>query len=249
MSDEFCQILGVRFFTGGLPRLLDLTAGGGLVVVPSAPVLADMRFDEHHRQAVEGADFAITDSGFMVMLWLLLRRTRLTRISGLRYLRALLDDPRFRAAGATLWVMPSSAEARANRFWLQSRGIPLTGEDCYLAPLYPKGPLTDPALVAMIEARRPRYVVLNIGGGVQERLGYHLRNTLSYRPSILCTGAAIGFLSGNQANIPPWADRMFLGWFLRVLREPRRFLPRYRRALGLVPLLLRFQENSIGSKR
>jgi UDP-N-acetyl-D-mannosaminuronic acid transferase (WecB/TagA/CpsF family) len=52
--------------------------------------------------------------------------------------------------------------------------------------------------------------------GVQERLGYALRKQLSYKPAILCLGAAIAFLSGGQANIPNWADRLMLGW-LRVI--------------------------------
>ncbi len=50
---------------------------------------------------------------------------------------------------------------------------------------------------------------------MQERLGYALRKQLSYKPAILCLGAAIAFLSGGQANIPNWADRLMLGWLFR----------------------------------
>ena len=39
-------------------------------------------------------------------------------------------------------------------------------------------------------ARKPKVVMMAIGGGVQERLGYALRRQLSYKPAILCLGAA-----------------------------------------------------------
>lgn len=58
-------------------------------------------------------------------------------------------------------------------------------------------------------------------------------------PSILCLGAAIAFLTGGQANIPPWADTLILGWLLRLLSSPRKFWRRYWDALGLARLLWR----------
>jgi N-acetylglucosaminyldiphosphoundecaprenol N-acetyl-beta-D-mannosaminyltransferase len=88
-------------------------------------------------------------------------------------------------------------------------------------------------------------VILSLGGGVQERLGHYLRQNLSYRPAILCTGAAIAFLSKQQANIPPWADRLMLGWLMRVIYAPRKFLPRYRKALQLAPLLWKYRSRSV----
>ena len=72
--------------------------------------------------------------------------------------------------------------------------------------MYPKGPIADPSILKWIETRRPPYIIINLGGGVQERLGFYLKENLSYRPSIICVGAAVAFLSGIQANIPAWAD-------------------------------------------
>ena len=174
----FQTILGLRFYTGELPGLLDLTLQGGLIVVPSAPVLADLAADPAHRAALEGSDFAITDSGLMVWLWRLRTGQRLPRISGLKFLRALIESPAFRAPGATFWVMPSAPDAEANVRWLQAQGVSATLDDCYIAPLYPAGPLEDPNLLAALEARRPRYIILCLGGGVQERLGFFLRKNL-----------------------------------------------------------------------
>jgi UDP-N-acetyl-D-mannosaminuronic acid transferase (WecB/TagA/CpsF family) len=243
---DFRQILGIRFYVGQPPGLMELTKQGGLIAVPSAPVLTHLTEDEVHRAAVEGCDFAITDSGFMVLLWRFFTGDRLVRISGLRFLQALVDLPEFRAPRATFWVMPTPADSVANRRWLVAQAVAVADDQVYLAPIYaPTGALRDEALLAQIEKTRPAFVILCLGGGVQERLGYYLRQNLGYRPAIICTGAAIAFLSGRQTNIPKWADRLFLGWFFRLLSDPARFLPRYRQALRLPGLLLKYRGRSV----
>ena len=58
----------------------------------------------------------------------------------------------------------------------------------------PFGPkLKDLSLLEIIENKRPKFIVINIGGGVQEKLGYYLRTRLDYSPAITCTGAALAF--------------------------------------------------------
>ncbi len=245
MPNTFRQILGIRFYCGDISGLLDLTHSGNFVVVPAAPALVDLPSDSAYRAALEQSDFAITDSGFMVLLWFLKHGEWLTRISGLKYLRSLVDDSDFRAAGASFWIMPSAADAEANMRWLRTKGFSLSAPDTYQAPHYPTGMLCDPALLAKLEEARPRYIVINLGGGVQERLGHYLRLNLSYRPAIICTGAAIAFLSGQQASISPWADRYVLGWLIRCLNEPRKFFPRYCKAIRLISLLWKHGSKSV----
>jgi UDP-N-acetyl-D-mannosaminuronic acid transferase (WecB/TagA/CpsF family) len=84
-------------------------------------------------------------------------------------------------------------------------------------------------------------VILNVGGGVQEQLGCWPKQRLSYTPAIVCTGAAIAFITGGQASIPPWADRLYLGWLLRILSNPRSYTKRYVQALALVPVVLKWK--------
>ena len=247
MAENFRPILGIKFYVGTMPGLLELTSRGGLVVAPAAPALVDLPTDNAYRQALENSDFAITDSGFMVLLWALIECERLPRISGLRFLSALFRAPGRVTSGTSFWVMPSEAEMTANLAWLRSQGHEVTKDHCYLAPHYAAGSLQDTDLLKTIETHRPVYVIISLGGGVQERLGYFLRRNLSYRPAILCTGAAIAFLSKQQANIPPWADRIMLGWLLRILYAPRKFLPRYWKALRLVPILWKHRKRGVQS--
>jgi UDP-N-acetyl-D-mannosaminuronic acid transferase (WecB/TagA/CpsF family) len=274
------RILGVDFFTGRIDAVVDLALSrGGLVVAPSAPGLAvDLVKAPSYREALTTADLAITDSGFMVLLWRLFTGEKLPRHSGLKFMRALLARPELKVPGAVFWVMPSAEEDARNRAWLVAQGFPVTADDVYLAPHYQAGEIIDEALVRRIEARRPRVVMLAIGGGVQERAGLMLRRELRKRaaveegnssgshepgpessdsnfdlrlhlsaearggPAILCLGAAIAFLTGGQVAIPRWADKLVLGWFFRLVSNPRKYWRRHWEALALAPLLYRCRD-------
>lgn len=244
VTTDVRRILGVDFFAGTTEAALKKGLRGGLVVVPAAPALVEIVTDHAYREALLRADLVLTDSGFMVLIWNWLMGDRLRRVSGLEYLKLLLDHPSVGRPGNVLWVMPSAAARDKNLAWLRARGLHFSAEHCYLAPLYPRNQVEDPALVAQVNERRPLHVIVGLGGGVQEKLGLHLKRRCSYLPAIHCIGAAIGFLSGDQVSIPDWADRWFLGWLLRCISQPRRFVPRYWRALRLAPMLIRYRERS-----
>jgi UDP-N-acetyl-D-mannosaminuronic acid transferase (WecB/TagA/CpsF family) len=242
---KFRKILGINYFVGSLAGLLEESKKGGLIVVPAAPALAELETNHEYRRALEKATFAITDSSFLVLLWFLRKGEILTRISGLQYVRGLVSDEAFRRPGATYWVMPSNEDMLANLTWLKGQGISVASEYCHIAPHYAKGQVFDEKLLSSIEARRPAYVVINIGGGTQEVLGAYLASRLSYSPAIVCTGAAIAFLSGRQAKIHPWLDRLMLAWLVRCLHEPRKFVPRYLRGFGLIQVVLTFADRPV----
>lgn len=235
------EILGVNFFVGNAQAAVETASRGGLVVGPAAPALIQLTRDAQYRRALLEADVVLTDSAFMVLLWNTMMRDRIRRVSGLEYLRVLLAQPQFQAPGISLWIMPSPISMDRNLAWLQGRGYPITQADCYLAPHYPAGQIADPSLVELIDRKRPSHVIIGVGGGVQERLGLCLKERCQGRPAIHCIGAAIGFLSGDQAGIPPWADHSGLGWLFRCLYNPKRFVPRYLSALRLAPLMWRYR--------
>jgi UDP-N-acetyl-D-mannosaminuronic acid transferase (WecB/TagA/CpsF family) len=142
--------------------------------------------------------------------------------------------------------MASPVSAQRNLAWLREQGIEVDAEDVYLAPMY-GADIEDRDLVALLEELRPQHVVVTLGGGTQERLGLYLKRSLSYRASIHCIGAAIAFLSGDQVPIPVWADRLYLGWLLRSISEPKRYVPRYWDARKLFRLMRRYRERLPGS--
>ena len=236
------MILGVRFFVGTAQDAINnVSRHGGLVVVPSAPTLKNLTHDPLYRDALLGADFAIADSALMVLLWNLTQRNSIPKLSGLKYLRALIQQSDFRQPGSSYWVMPSLASAKRNAAWLRGNGVSVADEDVYLAPIY-GADIRDPELIERLERRRPRHIVLGVGGGTQEQLGFYLKQNLRYRPAIHCVGAAIAFLSGDQVRIPVWVDNLGLGWLWRCISNPRRYVPRYLDAWRLVPLMLRYRD-------
>jgi UDP-N-acetyl-D-mannosaminuronic acid transferase (WecB/TagA/CpsF family) len=209
------------------------------MLFPSGPGLArDLWRDEHYRHALQRADLVFADSGAMVLFWKILSGQTIPRYSGLRMFAEVLQHPLFCEVGSTFWVMPSPDQLRANLQWLQkTQALPVSEADCYCAPWYGPGRIEDRELLAILQKKRPRFIILCIGGGVQERLGCFLRKELGRSVSILCTGAAIGFCSGVQVRIPQWADFMFLGWLFRCVSTPKIFIPRYLRSLRLIKVV------------
>ncbi len=234
-------ILGIDFFHGSVREAVERMRRGGLLVVPAAPALKDMETNAGYREALLGADMALPDSAFMVLLWNRLQRDHIARVSGLAYLRELLLHPEVRQPGNTLWIMAGSGSAARNLQWLDGEGIGVPDECTYLAPMY-GSEIEDALLLNRIERLRPKHVIVTLGGGTQERLGLHLKRNLSYLPSIHCVGAAIAFLSGDQVHIPVWADHFYLGWFFRSASEPKRYIPRYWDARKLLRLMVRYRD-------
>lgn len=237
------QILGIRFFNGDVNEAVTaMFQDGGFLVAPSGTCFARLREDEAYRHALLAADLAIPDSGLMVVLWRLLKRRNVQRISGLQYIKHLLGKLKKDGAADVFWVLSGERAREKLLPWSQREAFSIKIENCYVAPRY--GPdVEDLALVAAIEKGRPAHVIIGIGSGAQEKLGYYLRENVSYRPAIHCTGAALGFITGDQVAIPDWADRIYLGWLFRLLARPGIFIPRLARAHELPWLIWKYGEN------
>jgi len=234
------QILGIRFFNGNVDEAIALMfQHGGFLIAPSGTCFARLRNDERYRRAVVAADLVLPDSGLMVLLWRLLQRGKVERISGLKYLKHLLRKLKDEGTGNICWVL-SSERAKQKLFdWSHREDFPLDIDNCYVAPRY-GSQAEDGNLLAKTEQYRPAHVIIAIGSGAQEKLGYYLRENLSYRPAIHCVGAALGFITGDQGAIPDWADRLYLGWLWRLLAQPRIFIPRLSRGLELPWLMWKY---------
>jgi exopolysaccharide biosynthesis WecB/TagA/CpsF family protein len=237
-----CQILGIQFFNGDVEEAVAvMLRRGGFLAAPSGTCFRRLREDVSYRRAVIAADLAIADSGLMVLLWRLFRHQTVQRISGFKYIRHLLRKLKDAANREVFWVLPTE-RARQNLLdWSRRETFSINSENCYVAPRYGSD-IEDPNLLSLIEQQRAADVIIAIGSGAQEKLGYYLRENLSYRPAIHCIGAALGFVTGDQGGIPEWADRFYLGWFFRLLAQPRVFIPRLSRAFELPWLIWKYGE-------
>ena len=236
------QILGLRFFDGSVVEAVDQALDRpGLIVAPSGTCFTRLTEDARYCRAVSEANLVLPDSGFMVLLWRLLRGRRIARISGLAYLKEMLARPELRHRMATLWILPNEEARKKTETWLAAHEFCATGDDLYVAPIY--GPLVeDQTLLSLIESRRPRHIIIALSGGVQEKLGFFLRENAGYRPAINCIGGALGFITGYQIAIPDWADRFYLGWLFRLFAQPQIFFPRLWSARQLPWLIFKYRD-------
>jgi len=238
-----CQILGIQFFNGDVEEAVALMSQhGGFLVAPSGTCFARLREDETYRRAVLAADLAIADSGLMVLLWRLFRRENVHRISGFKYLKHLLRTLKSAGKREVFWVLPTEDARQKLLDWSRREAFSINNENCYVAPQFGLD-VEDRDLLALIEQHRAGDVIIAIGSGSQEKLGFYLRENLSYRPAIHCIGAALGFITGNQRAIPDWVDRLYLGWLWRLVAQPRIFIPRLVRGFELPWLIWKYGEN------
>jgi exopolysaccharide biosynthesis WecB/TagA/CpsF family protein len=226
------RILGVSFFSGSARDAVELARqAGGVIAIPASPALLKLKYDEEYRLALQRADLVLADSELLALLWKLVSRRRLKKISGIAYLKYLLADSEVRKKERLFLVVSSDAAKRKAIDWLRERGFPIDPGDCTVVEPAAHG--QEHALLFEIEKRRPKHVIIALAGTGQEKLGVYLRDFLLYRPSIHCVGAALGFLTGTEHPIPDWAERWHLGWLFRLMSQPRMLLPR----LGIAVLL------------
>ena len=140
------------------------------------------------------------------------------------------------AAAPPLPFSPAGRDARASGSEGEGVGLGEGRVRAEQAPT-PSAGIEDPKLVSIIEQRKPKHIIIGIGGGMQDKLGSYLKHQLTYRRGIYCIGAAPGFVTGDQIVIPMWADRFFVGWIFRIIGRPRDYLTRYWKA-RLLPLLI-----------
>jgi UDP-N-acetyl-D-mannosaminuronic acid transferase (WecB/TagA/CpsF family) len=184
----------------------------------------------------------------MVVLWRVLQGESVARISGLKYLKHLLRKLKGEGNTTVFWVLPNENARQKLLDWSCGEHFSIKSENCYVAPRYGSD-VEDRNLLVLVEQHRPAHVIIAIGSGAQEKLGYYLRENLSYPPAIHCIGAALGFVTGDQVSIPEWTDQFYLGWLWRLVAQPRVFIPRLSRAVELPWLIWKYGEKLPQEKR
>jgi N-acetylglucosaminyldiphosphoundecaprenol N-acetyl-beta-D-mannosaminyltransferase len=240
MQFKTVSIFEVHFYQGSIQHLIQALEKGGLLMVPSGPGLAELEKDAVYYDSLKNADFVIPDSGLMVLLWNLTHRRKMHRISGYLFLKTFFQMISYQQSQSIFYIMPSKQDLEKNVAWLKSQNLSVSSDQLYIAPRYDRKQVEDAALVTILNQRKPRFIILAVGSGPQEKLGLYLKQRLSYKPAILPIGAAIGFLSGAQVRIPFWADYLYLGWLVRIMSNPRLYLFRYIRALKLIKVYFKF---------
>ena len=119
-------------------------------------------------------------------------------------------------------VDPNTSESKLNLNYINSNFIKSKYAP-YIAPKYNYNNPKDIKLLKLIKLKKPKFIIINIGGGVQEKLAIWIFNKLDYKVNIICTGAAISFLTSSQAPINKFIDKLYLGWLMRCVYNPKVF--------------------------
>lgn len=233
------NIFDIKFIDANVDEIYHEIKKGGFMIAPSAPSLTLLERDKSYRASMKNSNFAIFDSSLLCLLLLIINRIKVQKISGLKFLKFFLEKIKFYEKDTIFLIDPTSRDMEKNRLLINSHGYQLKKTHQYVAPMYNNGPIIDIELLKLLEKLKPQWILINLGGGVQERLADYIKSNISFKSSILCTGAAIAFLTGEQAKIPTIIDKMYLGWLMRCLMDGKKFIPRYIKSFKVVLMLIR----------
>jgi UDP-N-acetyl-D-mannosaminuronic acid transferase (WecB/TagA/CpsF family) len=240
MQKDILIFHGIKFHNYSYSKiLLKLNqVKGGYLVAPAASSLAKISKDKFHYEALKNSTIAIFDSSFFCLLAFFFKRFKSKKFSGFLFLQKLLDD-RFIKNQKILTIDPSIATSKINKLYLLSRKFKRMKS--YVAPLYNRRStsILDKKIIKLIDAFKPRYILINIGGEIQERLALYISKNTKIRINIFCLGAAIGFYTGTQAPINNFFDKYYLGWLVRVLHNPKIYFIRVLKSVSLILLFFK----------
>ena len=208
----------------------------GFFVFPAGPALATIQNSNIYYKAIQKADLVFFDSGFFVLLLKIFKNIDVDKFSGFKFLNLFFSYLKKNKKTSVLCIDPNSKFSKSNKSYLKKLGIKKTYN--FLAPKYNPNNLSDKKLLKLINKIKPNFILTNIGGGTQEVLGMYLKKNLKFRTTILCTGGAISFFTGDQAPINTFVDKFYLGWLVRLIFNPITFLKRYIIGLKLIPMVI-----------
>ena len=208
----------------------------GLFVFPAGPALANIEKSDGYYESIKKADFVFFDSGLFVLLLKTFKNINVDKFSGYKFLNLFFDYLKENREKKVFCIDPNSKFSRSNKTFLRKLGIKKIYS--YLAPQYNPFDLSDKKLLTLLRKKKPNFILTNIGGGTQEILGLYLKQKLGFKTTILCTGGAISFFTGDQAPINNFTDKFYLGWLIRLIYNPIVFFKRYVFGLRLIPMVI-----------
>ena len=208
----------------------------GYFTFPSGPGLSSINLSKKYHVSLQKSDSVFFDSGFFVILLRVFKGIKVNKFSGYKFVELFLKYIKKNNTKVILCIDPNFKYSQNNKILLNELGVKKVYN--YIAPKYNPKNIKDFKLVNLINKTKPDFILNNIGGGTQEILGLYLRDRIKYKTTIICTGAAISFFTGDQAPINNLFDRLYLGWLVRLIFNPFTFFKRYLIALRLIPLVL-----------
>ena len=213
----------------------------GLFLFPSGPGLSLLEKEIEYQNSLKEADFVFFDSGYFVLLLRIFKNIKVNKFSGYKFLENFFSYLKKDKNKSVFCIDPSSLLSKSNQRYFDNIGISKIYN--YSAPKYNHRNIKDNKLLKKLNIIKPNFILTNIGGGTQEILGLYLKKKLKFKTSIICTGGAISFFTGDQAPIGRYIDKFYLGWLVRIIYKPQIFFMRYLRTLKFTDIFFRYKDN------
>ncbi len=207
-----------------------------LFLFPSGSGIPLLQKNKKYYLSLLNADYVFFDSGFFVILLRFLKNIKVNKFSGFKFLNLFFKYLSTNKNKSVFCIDPNPIFLKSNKNYFKKIGVNRTYH--YTAPKYNSENIKDKNLLRKINKFKPDFIMTNIGGGTQEVLGLYLKKNIRKKATILCTGGAISFFTGDQAPINNLIDKMYLGWLIRLIFNPLFFYKRYLYALNLFPMVL-----------
>jgi len=231
------NFLGITFYEIDYYKIIEiLKKSKGYLVAPAASALSQIKNNELFHISLKKSRIAIFDSGFFCVCLILLKGIYLKKFSGFKLIKFFLQDTNAKK-NKILSLDSSKQDLKLNSSYLKKRGFRFIKN--YICPIYDSKKIYDYSLLKTINKYRPKFIIINLSGTVQEPLALFIIKNLTYKPIILCTGAALSFFTGRQAPVNTFIDNFYLGWLVRIFFNPIRHFPRIISSLYLFSLVLK----------
>ena len=238
---KIVNFLDIKFLSINILFLKKIIKKKGLFVFPSGPGLSELKVNSNYHKSLINSDYVFFDSGFFVLLLRFFKNINVQKLSGYKFLNFYFDYLKINKK-KIFSIDPNEELSNSYRLFFKKK-IKIKSFH-YIAPKYNLRIKINKNLIKRIHDSKAKEIIINIGGGTQEILGYYLSKKLNKKYKIVCTGAAIAFFTGDQSPINNNIDKLYLGWLFRIIYNPKIFLPRYLSAFKLFFLFIR-KKNTI----
>ncbi|MFT3800842.1 MAG: WecB/TagA/CpsF family glycosyltransferase [Burkholderiaceae bacterium] len=234
-------VLGLPFDAGGTDVVLAHLRSAArtrtrcVLTTPNINFIAAAMRNERFRDDVLKSDLCVPDG--MPIIWLarLLRIPLRARVSGADLFDRLIQPGPYEPMRVFLFGGEDGVAARAHR-WINERagGVLCVGD---IEPAVGSvETLSDPALIARINATRSDFLILSLGA--EKAQAWIERNRAALQPPIVShLGAVLKFTAGTIRRAPRWMSSIGLEWIWRMKEEPflwRRYFDDGRAVLGVL---------------
>ena len=233
---KIVNFLDIKFLSINILFLKKVIKKKGLFVFPSGPGLSELKVNSNYHKSLINSDYVFFDSGFFVLLLRFFKNINVQKLSGYKFLNFYFDYLKINKK-KIFSIDPNEELSNSYRLFFKKK-IKIKSFH-YIAPKYNSRIKINKNLIKRIHDSKAKEIIINIGGGTQEILGYYLSKKLNKKYKIVCTGAAIAFFTGDQSPINNNIDKLYLGWLFRIIYNPKIFLPRYLSAFKLIFLFIR----------